>query len=187
MVNDRAKGKGGRKPGYLLPNFRAIRLELGLDQAECAARIGVTRWTIIQWERYRMGVSRQRLEEITAALGVTTEDLFGKPLHPEEEPPRRPVPSPAEPPSWASGLPGPRGIPLPGLRSVRYQLRLGPLEFARRVGLSESTIGRLERGEGGAQRRTIRQIAVRLGIEPAELLEPPAEPPVSPWRRGEGG
>ncbi len=57
------------------------------------------------------------------------------------------------------------------LRELRRQRVLSMRELEERSGVSYNTIWRLETGKTGAQPRTIRKIAVALGVDPAELVK----------------
>ncbi len=56
------------------------------------------------------------------------------------------------------------------LRELRRQKVLSMRELEEMSGVSYNTIWRLENGLTGAQPRTIRKIAVALGVDPAELV-----------------
>ena len=64
-----------------------------------------------------------------------------------------------------------RGIPLPGLRPARQRLGLTQRQLASRAGMGQGTITKLERLERGAYPKTLRKLAVALGVSPAELVE----------------
>jgi transcriptional regulator with XRE-family HTH domain len=57
------------------------------------------------------------------------------------------------------------------LKELRRQKVLSMRELEEMSGVSYNTIWRLENRLTGAQPRTIRKIAVVLGVEPAELIE----------------
>jgi len=63
------------------------------------------------------------------------------------------------------------------VRRFRKTLRLSEAAFARRMGMSQGQVSRLERGEQGLRFRTLCRLAEALGLRPAELLEA-AEPRV---------
>jgi DNA-binding XRE family transcriptional regulator len=69
---------------------------------------------------------------------------------------------------------GPKG--LPGLRAAREGKFLTQLELAELVGLNRSTISELEAGVRNAHLRTVRRLAVALGVAPQELVVAPARP-----------
>ncbi len=56
------------------------------------------------------------------------------------------------------------------LRELRQRRVLTLHELEERSGVSYNTIWRLENGRTGAQPRTIRKLAVALGVEPEELV-----------------
>lgn len=56
------------------------------------------------------------------------------------------------------------------LREVRLRKLLTQEEVARRAGLSEATVNRLETGMHGARISTVRKLAEALQVEPAELI-----------------
>ena len=58
------------------------------------------------------------------------------------------------------------------LRRVRLERFLSQAELARRAGLHALTITRLESGTTAPSSRTIRALAVALGVEPGELATP---------------
>jgi transcriptional regulator with XRE-family HTH domain len=57
------------------------------------------------------------------------------------------------------------------LKELRRQRVLSMRELEEMSGVSYNTIWRLENGLTGAQPRTIRKIAMVLGVDPAELLK----------------
>jgi transcriptional regulator with XRE-family HTH domain len=57
------------------------------------------------------------------------------------------------------------------LRELREERFLSHRELAKKAGVSPTTVLKLERGEGEAQRRTVRKLASALEVEPAELVE----------------
>ncbi len=69
---------------------------------------------------------------------------------------------------------GPFGIassrPFEKLRLLRRRRLLSIRELCERSGVSKTTISGLERGEHGAQPRTVRSLAEALGVEGWELL-----------------
>jgi putative transcriptional regulator len=73
-------------PGVLVENIMAARrLERGWSQAELAARLGVSRQTVISIERGRFDPSLPRAFHIARAFGCTIETIF----MPTEAPDRR--------------------------------------------------------------------------------------------------
>jgi transcriptional regulator with XRE-family HTH domain len=57
------------------------------------------------------------------------------------------------------------------LREIREAKPFSQEELAKASGVSVDAIGKLERGQRGAQPRTTRKLAAALGVEPAELME----------------
>ena len=57
------------------------------------------------------------------------------------------------------------------LRELRHKRVLTLQELEERSGVAYNTIWRLENGKTGAQPRTIRKLAVALGVEPEELVK----------------
>jgi DNA-binding XRE family transcriptional regulator len=64
-------------------------------------------------------------------------------------------------------------VAMPGLRHWRIARALTQEELAERAGLNRVTVGRLETGTP-ARLSTVRRLAEALGIDPAELMHPPA-------------
>jgi transcriptional regulator with XRE-family HTH domain len=64
-----------------------------------------------------------------------------------------------------------RGIPLPGLRPARQRLALTQRELASRAGMGQGTVCKLESLQRGAYPKTLRTLAVALGVTPADLVE----------------
>ena len=64
-----------------------------------------------------------------------------------------------------------RGIPLPGLRPARQRLGLTQRQLASRASMGQGTVTKLERMERGAYPKTLRKLAVALGVPPADLVE----------------
>ena len=57
------------------------------------------------------------------------------------------------------------------LKELRRERVLSLRELEERSGVSYNTIWRIEDGRQGAHPRTIRKLAVALGVEPRELIE----------------
>lgn len=55
--------------------IRAARNRVGLTQEQLSSKLGLTRQTIIQWERGKTTPDVYRLKELAAALGVWVWDL----------------------------------------------------------------------------------------------------------------
>jgi transcriptional regulator with XRE-family HTH domain len=64
-----------------------------------------------------------------------------------------------------------RGIPLPGLRPARQRHGLTQRQLARRAGMGQGTICKLETLQRGAYPQTLQKLAVALGVSRAELVE----------------
>lgn len=60
--------------------LKALRAEKGWSQAELAARIGVSRNSIISIENGRFDPSLPLAFEIAAAFGLTIEEIFQPPV-----------------------------------------------------------------------------------------------------------
>ena len=57
------------------------------------------------------------------------------------------------------------------LRRLRQEQALSLRDLTRRSGVAYDTISKLETGKREAQPRTIRKLAVALGVEPKELMK----------------
>jgi len=57
------------------------------------------------------------------------------------------------------------------LKALRQQRVLTLRELEERSGVAYNTIWHLENGKRGAQPRTLRKLAVALGVEPEELVK----------------
>lgn len=57
------------------------------------------------------------------------------------------------------------------IREARKQANLSQAELGRRVGLDQSGISRLERGERPITVETLKMLAKALGVSPSALLE----------------
>jgi DNA-binding XRE family transcriptional regulator len=62
------------------------------------------------------------------------------------------------------------GIPLPGLRSVRWRAALSQRQLAEMAGVGANTVRLLESGSRGAYPTTVRKLAAALGVAPEELV-----------------
>ena len=71
------------------------------------------------------------------------------------------------------------------VREYRQQLRWSRRALARRAGISDATILRLEAGQIDIRTQTLAKLAQALGVPPAALLSP--VPSVRALRRGAGG
>ena len=71
-------------------------------------------------------------------------------------------------------VPRPSTRATPSLRHLRTSRALTQAELAARAGVRRSTIARLEGGRE-ARMHTLSRLAKALGVEPAELLQPPPE------------
>jgi transcriptional regulator with XRE-family HTH domain len=65
---------------------------------------------------------------------------------------------------------GGRSIALLGLRATRQKAGLTQNELAERAGVARGTVHRLETLERGCYPRTLRKIAMALGVTPAHLV-----------------
>ena len=63
-----------------------------------------------------------------------------------------------------------RSIPLPGLRAARQKARLTQSELAELARVARGTVHRLETLERGGYPRTLRKLAMALGVTPAHLV-----------------
>lgn len=73
----------------------------------------------------------------------------------------------------------------PRLRELREERMLSQNELAKRSGVAQETVARLERGEGGALPRTIRRLAAGLEVSYEELFAPKMQTPPSPVEASE--
>jgi putative transcriptional regulator len=75
------------KPTRVTNDIRALRAAHGdLTQAELAARIGVTRQTLIAIEQGRYSPTLELAFRIARVFGVPLDDVFSYPSEPEERP-----------------------------------------------------------------------------------------------------
>lgn len=74
------------KPTRITNSIRALRFATGeMTQAELAARVGVTRQTIIAIEQGRYSPSLEMAFQIARAFAVPLDDVFLYPDQPEEQ------------------------------------------------------------------------------------------------------
>ena len=74
------------KPTRITNSIRALRFAAGeMTQAELAARVGVTRQTIIAIEHGRYSPSLEMAFQIARAFAVLLDDVFRYPDQPEEQ------------------------------------------------------------------------------------------------------
>ena len=64
----------------------------------------------------------------------------------------------------------PRSTPLPNLATHRRRRGLTQRQLGRLAGVAHTTVQRLESLERGAYPRTLRKLAVALGVEPEALV-----------------
>jgi transcriptional regulator with XRE-family HTH domain len=57
-----------------------------------------------------------------------------------------------------------------GIAAARYRLRMSQLQLARRTGLSQAVVSRIEAGERKLGSIELMRIAAVLGVDPAEFL-----------------
>lgn len=67
------------KPTKVTNDIRRLRTQSGLTQAELAARIGVTRQTLIAVELGRYSPSLELAFQIARVFGVSVDDVFHYP------------------------------------------------------------------------------------------------------------
>ena len=72
------------------------------------------------------------------------------------------------------------------LRRLRAERGLIAAELCARSGVARATLSQLEAGRGNPRMETLRDLAAALGVEPAELLAPPAESSATVVRRDAG-
>ena len=65
----------------------------------------------------------------------------------------------------------PRSTPLPNLTEHRRRRGLTQRQLGGLAGVAHTTVQRLESFERGAYPRTLRKLAVALGVEPEALVE----------------
>lgn len=58
--------------------LKAIRLSLGMTQADLAAKVGVTQSVIAMWERGATLPTASKLPDIADALNCSIDALFGR-------------------------------------------------------------------------------------------------------------
>ena len=63
-----------------------------------------------------------------------------------------------------------RGIMVPHLRRVRERAGMSQRDLEKASGVGHARISLLERGESGAQGKTIRKLAEALGVGTADLV-----------------
>ena len=63
-----------------------------------------------------------------------------------------------------------RGTRLPGLAAHRRRKALTQRQLAKLAGVTHTTVQQLESAKRGGYPRTIRKLAIALGVEPAELV-----------------
>lgn len=160
-----------------MPGLRATRQRLGLTASEAASVVGVTQWTVLAWEKQEIGVSQKRLPLVADRLGVAVDALTSEP--PETLPTVVPATPAANPPGR------PRGIPVPGLRAIRYRMELGVPAFALLIGVSPRLVTRYETGKVGMPPKRLTDVAARLGVDESVLTAAPSEslPPASTWMK----
>ncbi len=59
-------------------NIRQLRLQLGMNQVEFAARIGVTKQCVSNWESDNVLPSIEMLTRLADFFGVSTDQLLGR-------------------------------------------------------------------------------------------------------------
>ena len=59
-------------------NIRQLRLQLGINQVEFAARIGVTKQCVSNWESDNVLPSIEMLTRLADFFGVSTDQLLGR-------------------------------------------------------------------------------------------------------------
>ena len=59
-------------------NIKRLRLQLGLNQVELAARIGVTKQCVSNWESDNVLPSIDMLVKMAEVFGVSTDQLLGR-------------------------------------------------------------------------------------------------------------
>lgn len=60
----------------MLSKLKEMRKDLKLTQTELAAKLGVTRRSIIRWENAQTKPSAKKLEQLREVIGCTMEDLL---------------------------------------------------------------------------------------------------------------
>jgi XRE family transcriptional regulator, regulator of sulfur utilization len=72
------------------------------------------------------------------------------------------------------------------LRRLRAERGLIAAELCARSGVARATLSQIEAGRGNPRLETLHDLAAALGVEPAELLMPPAEQGATVVRRDAG-
>jgi transcriptional regulator with XRE-family HTH domain len=76
LTYDDTPGENQMNHSGIGSRIRAAREELGLTQAALAAKVGVTRSAVAQWETGRAGQVGSHLTQIASVLGVGVEHLL---------------------------------------------------------------------------------------------------------------
>ena len=109
--------------------IRGLRKEIGLTQEELAAKIGVSRMTVISWEKGKFEPGRDNTKDLALALGTTSSFLMGESSAPSPEPPKP-----------STGI----------LRAMREETGLSLDEAATLINLSAEYLDRVETYEDEA-------------------------------------
>ena len=111
--------------------IRGLRKKIGLTQEALAAQIGVSRMTVISWEKGKFEPGRDNTKDLALVLGTTSSFLMGESKDPSPEP-QKPLPSTCI------------------LRAMREQTGLSLDEAATLINLSAESLDRVETYEDEA-------------------------------------
>lgn len=147
--------------------IREARKRAGLSQEILSLRVcHNASHAVSLWESGKMGVAKQHVPGLCAALGVTEAMLSGA----EEIPGISPDVS--------------YGLEL--LRKTRKRLELPLTQLAPMIGVSASRLGEWERGSRKIPTYAMERLAKALGLEMANLVKPePVPNPTLDWERKE--
>jgi transcriptional regulator with XRE-family HTH domain len=123
------------QPTTIGEHIKRRRLEMGLYQKDVAKLLGVTEYTIINWEKGRTEPTVSNIPSLVRFLGYD--------------------PAPPEPATSIAER----------LRAKRREMGLGQREVARILGVDASTVMRWERGRRIQELEHRRLVATFLGVD----------------------
>lgn len=135
---------------FFASTLKKIRSDKNITQQQLAELIGLSRYTIQDWEAAKRTPSLDMLPKIAKALDTTTDRLVGEPENMATKE-NTVTFSPAD------------------LKAMRKEIGISTRELARQVGAQQSVIEDYEAGRQTPDKTMIEELAVALGCEVDEL------------------
>lgn len=142
--------------------IQELRKEKGLNQGQFAASIGVSRTTIVGYEKGKFAPSRAVVEKVLEVYGVNIGSSAA------ESAPRKRTRKKAA--SEAVSVPA-------AIKALRKQKGMSQTAFAQSIGVSTQSIGAYETGKFGPSKKVLARVKEAYGVDLTVPAAPIAKKP----------